>query len=70
LRPLTPEERRSITATRLRIATAEAGDSLEAMSRRTGNVWSVSFTELVNNLAAESALTDGQLIKTARQEAH
>ena len=40
-RPLTAGERSSIQEWRLRVREARAGETLEALSRRTGNRWSV-----------------------------
>ena len=40
LRPLTEKERGSITGIRLRIADAEADETLTELNQRTDNVWS------------------------------
>lgn len=70
LRPLTPQERASITAKRLRIVTADDDETLATLGPRAANVWSESYTALVNNLPAGKPLDDGLLIKIAREEAH
>jgi predicted Zn-dependent protease len=61
----TAEERASVTKRQLWIARAEPGESLSQLSRRTGNVWSIEETALINGLDAESALPEGQMVKIA-----
>jgi predicted Zn-dependent protease len=68
LRPLTPDERSSVTGTRLRIVTARPGERLEDRSARTGNAWSPAYTALVNGLRSEAGLKAGQPVKIARLE--
>jgi predicted Zn-dependent protease len=68
LRPLTEVERGAVTGKRLRMVAARAGERLENLAARTGNVWTPAYTALVNGLATEVVLTDGQLVKIARQE--
>ena len=68
LRPLTEVERGAVTGKRLRVVAARTGEHLENLAARTGNVWPPAYTALVNGLAAEVVLTDGQLVKIARQE--
>jgi predicted Zn-dependent protease len=63
--PLTAVERGSVTGKRLRIASARSGERLENLGARTGNVWSPSYTALVNGLDAEGTLGEGQLVKIA-----
>jgi len=64
-RPLTPGERASIREIRLRVATAESGESLARLSARTGNEWPVELTAVVNGIDAKSGLTAGQRVKIA-----
>jgi len=68
LRPLTSEERNSIIGIRLRIATAQAGETLTELSQRTGNVWKADYTAMINNFPENEKLEEGQLIKIAREE--
>jgi predicted Zn-dependent protease len=68
LRPLTDVERRAVTGKRLRIVAARAGERLENLSARTGNVWTPAYTAIANGLEVETALREGQLIKIARTE--
>lgn len=68
LRPLTAVERSAVTGKRLRIVAAHLGERLENLGARSGNVWSVAYTALVNGLNAEAALDDGRLVKIAREE--
>jgi predicted Zn-dependent protease len=62
-RPLTPDERSSIRERRLHIATARAGEMLEALSERTGNAWSLEQTAVANNLVPHDRLEAGQRVK-------
>lgn len=68
LRPLTGPERGAVTGKRLRIATAREGERLETLAARTGNAWSPAYTSLVNDLAPEAPLHEGQLVKIVRVE--
>jgi predicted Zn-dependent protease len=63
LRPLTPEDRASISADRLQLARAHAGETLAAFSARTGNVYEVHPTAIANGLSVDARLTEGQLLK-------
>jgi predicted Zn-dependent protease len=64
-RPLTYEERTSIRETRLRIASAEANETLAQLSTRTRNVWDLKTTAVVNGISADQSLKKGHLIKIA-----
>jgi predicted Zn-dependent protease len=64
-RPMTPKEKASITETRLRIATARSGETLTALSKRTGNQWDDKTTAVVNGLEPDRRLKKGQLVKVA-----
>jgi predicted Zn-dependent protease len=68
LRPLTHTELASVTGKRLRITAARQGEGLETLAARTGNVWSSSYTALVNGLNAGVILDEGRLVKIAREE--
>jgi predicted Zn-dependent protease len=68
LRPLTAVERGTITGKRLRVVPARAGERLENLGARTGNVWRPDYTALANGLEIDIVLTEGQLVKIARQE--
>jgi predicted Zn-dependent protease len=63
LRPLTPEERASITVDRLRLARAKAGESIAEFSARTKNVYDVHRTAIANDLEVGARLGAGQLLK-------
>jgi predicted Zn-dependent protease len=64
-RALGDRERRGITELRLRVARAHAGETLSALSRRTGNAWSVEETAIANGITAEERLDGGQPVKIA-----
>ena len=67
-RAITPADMAQIHETRLRVATARAGERPTDLARRTGSVWSADEIAVVNGLAADARLTAGQLIKVAIRE--
>jgi predicted Zn-dependent protease len=67
-RTLTDQERASIEATRIRIATAREGETLADVARRGGNVWDPAVTALYNGMAEPQQLAAGQPIKIAVRE--
>lgn len=69
-RPLTPDQKRSIRGTRLRIVKAEPGDDLSKLSERYGNVWDRSRTAVANGVNREHRFDGGELVKVARSEAY
>jgi predicted Zn-dependent protease len=64
-RPLDDEDRSSIKETRLRIVAATGGEQLRELSDRTGNVWSLRETAIVNGINGTEPLGANQLIKIA-----
>ncbi len=64
-RTLTDAEQNSITELRLDVVTARGGESLEALSQRTGNRWSLDETRLANDLPAGVRLAARQPVKIA-----
>jgi predicted Zn-dependent protease len=64
-RPLAQRERDGITELRLRVAKARKGESLAALSRRTGNAWSLEETSIANDLPIERRLRGGEPVKIA-----
>lgn len=70
IRPLTAEERRSIRVKRLRSTTAQQAESLEAFSARVGNAWGLLDLAVANDLFADAALSQGQLLKIAVEESY
>lgn len=64
-RPITDAERQQARPTRLRIATARRGETLEQLGRRTGNRWSVAETAVANAVEQGAVLREGQKIKIA-----
>jgi predicted Zn-dependent protease len=67
-RPLTDAERAEIQEVRLRTAHAQPGETLAALSKRTGNVWDLNYTAVVNGLMVGEALVPGESIKVAVRE--
>ena len=64
-RPLAAALRSSIHENRLSIAKARAGESLKALSQRTGNQWDIHTTAVMNDVFATETLEAGQLMKIA-----
>jgi predicted Zn-dependent protease len=67
-RPLTPEDREAITELRLRTVRARPGESLAALSARSGNEWSETYTGVVNRLVLGEPLAPGTRVKVAVRE--
>jgi predicted Zn-dependent protease len=67
-RPLTTDERTRLRERRLRLEAARDGESLEQLSARTANAWSVAQTAVMNGLVESARLRAGQLIKIARDQ--
>lgn len=67
-RPLTEEDRQAITEQRLRLVTARRGETLEALSKRSGNTWDLTYTAVVNGLLVGEPLRPGRRVKVAIRE--
>jgi predicted Zn-dependent protease len=67
-RAMTPADTAQIRETRLRVATARAGERPAEIARRTGSAWSADEIAVANGLAADARLAAGQLIKVAVPE--
>ena len=68
LRSATRAEIQSVKVERIRIAKARAGETLEALGRRVGNVWALELTAVVNDLDRGARLPEGRLVKVAVAE--
>jgi predicted Zn-dependent protease len=64
-RPLTAEEKASIKEKRLRVVTARENETLEQLSRRSGNVWKPAYTAAINGMDVGQVLKVGTLVKVA-----
>ncbi len=64
-RRMSGAERNGIESLRLHAVSARAGETLDSLSRRTGNRWSVAQTAVANALSADARLRAGQLVKIA-----
>ncbi len=62
------EQRAGIRESRLRVRQAYAGESLDELSRRTGNLWSLQETAVANGVSVDAPLSAGQSIKVAIQQ--
>lgn len=67
-RPLSEEERDSLRELRVRSVRAREGESIAALSARSGNQWDLLYTAVANGLQADATLEEGQRIKIARLE--
>jgi predicted Zn-dependent protease len=63
LHPLTQEERDSVKVDRLELARAKAGETIQELSARTGNVYELHPTAIANGISVDARLTAGQLLK-------
>ena len=48
---------------RLRVVEVQEGETLSALSTRTGNILSPRVTAILNGLSSTASLTTGQLVK-------
>lgn len=62
-RALNAREASSITARRLHVVSARRGETLAALSERTGNRWSVEETAVANALSSEVRFAGGEPVK-------
>jgi predicted Zn-dependent protease len=67
-RRLTPRQLAQIKETRLRIAPAKKGETLVALSTRTGNTWNVNMTAVVNDVHTNQPMEEGYGVKIAVAE--
>jgi predicted Zn-dependent protease len=65
---MTASEHASMTITKLRIATAKDGETLQELLGRTGSTWSGEQAAVANALQTNSRLHAAQLVKIARRE--
>lgn len=68
IRPLTEDEKGSISAVRIRLEKARDNESLQALSERSGNVWDVETTALMNGLDKDIQFKENTLVKIAKKE--
>ena len=62
-RPITRKERENIREQRLKVVAAHSGETLEHLSRRTGNTMDLEITAIINQVRPEEKLAKGRLIK-------
>jgi predicted Zn-dependent protease len=67
-RPLSADERNSIREKRLRLVKAQGGETVQALTTRSGSAWKASQVAVANGLQESDSLQEGQLIKIAVQE--
>lgn len=67
-RPLLAVERAGVKEKRIRLVKAQAGESIESLAARTTSAWEKEQIAVMNNLALEDRLKEGQVIKVAIAE--
>jgi predicted Zn-dependent protease len=67
-RPLTPADAEEITELRLRTVVAQPGESLSALSARSGNEWDPVYTAVANGLQVGAPPPSGFRVKVAVRE--
>ena len=67
-RPLSESERAGIKEMRLRLVTAQAGETIQALKSRTGTAWSDMEIAVANALTVDAILKEGQWLKVAIEE--
>lgn len=65
-RPLTPEERKMIRATRVRLVRARPSETLAELGERTGNILQPLPTAVLNAIFTNHVFDGGELVKIAR----
>jgi predicted Zn-dependent protease len=66
--PLAPERRAALRVERVRIATARPGETLAALSQRTGNAWDLQTTAVSNALFTDHRFAGGEWVKVTDEE--
>ena len=69
-RPLTHQERKSFTVTRLKIVAAENKEIIDHFSKRTGCAWGAKMIAVVNGVSSNEKLSEGQLDKVAIEQTY
>ena len=67
-RQLTGDERETVFVSRLRIAHAQKGETIDALSRRSGNAWDIERTAVANGLFGPTVFSEGTPLKIALTE--
>ncbi len=70
LRNLTDEEKQKITGLKIEVAGARQGETIATFNERTGNAWDAGKTALMNGLEPDQLLTEGQLLKIAKDTSY
>jgi predicted Zn-dependent protease len=65
-RRITPELAAQVGSVALHLVTANAGEDLTALGRRTGNAWNPTRTAVMNGLDSTGRFAGGELVKIAR----
>jgi predicted Zn-dependent protease len=67
-RPLTPAEKAAFRETHLRLVTARAGETVVAVTARSGTVWNADMVATANGKDTNATFAAGELVKVAISE--
>ncbi|MBW2694628.1 MAG: M48 family metalloprotease [Deltaproteobacteria bacterium] len=67
-RSLSEEDRLKISGNQIHLVTAQAGETLEELGRRSGNTWNISALAAYNGIFTTHRFEGGELVKTTRTE--
>jgi predicted Zn-dependent protease len=67
-RSLSEEDRLKISGNQIHLVTAQPGETLEELGRRSGNTWNISTLAAYNGVFTTHRFEGGELVKTTRTE--
>jgi len=67
-RPLSAEERKNVREKRLRLVKAQEGETVKALTARSGSAWKANQVAVANGLEESTTLREGQVIKITLEE--
>jgi predicted Zn-dependent protease len=70
LRPLPPDLLEEVRELRLRLVTAEKGETLADLARRSGSAWTAFELGVLNGVPGSHRFEGGELVKVTRSEAY
>ena len=70
LRSLTAKERKSIKQRYVKIVKAKANETIEGLSKRTGNKLNIKLTAIINSVNLNEKIKEGILIKIVLEKSY
>jgi len=67
-RPLSEADRAKIYGSQIHLVTAQAGETLEELGRRSGNTWNIATLAAYNGVFTTHRFEGGELVKTTRDQ--